>query len=111
MSKTYERRLSAGKIYGVTRDDGTVKILADCQFESTARIEFTLPGEAASRYFEDPARPCIQDLFPDLRKEHREILVSGTSPAWWDRMAGKRMPKTPEAFLARYGKLGYILEP
>ncbi len=108
--QTFEKRLSAGKIYGIEQEDGTCLILADCQVHPEACIKFFIPIEAARIYFGDEQRPPIQELFPDLLAEQREILVSGNSPAQWDRMCGKRMPKTQDEFVKRYTQLGYTFD-
>lgn len=105
--QTYEMRLGSRKVYGIVQEDGTVQILADCSLHCEAVIKFNVPGEAARIYFEQAERPAVQHLFPDLRPEHREILVTGTSPAEWDQMTGKPMPKTHEEFVTQYQPLGY----
>lgn len=107
--RTHEHRLDSRKIYGIEREDGTTQILADCPLCQDACIKFTVPTPAARTYFDvdRSQRPHIQDLFTDLRIEHREILVSGTSPAEFDQMRGKRMPKTYEQFKKKYAPLGY----
>jgi hypothetical protein len=108
--KTYEKRIGSRKIYGIEQEDGTCQILSDCKLHQDACIKFTVPGEAASIYFESTSRPPVQELFPDLRNEHREILVSSTSPAEWDEMTGKPMPKTHEQFVEQYTPLGYTFD-
>lgn len=108
--KTYEKRLGRRKIYGIEQEDGTVQILADCTLHCEAVIKFSIPAAAAETYFESATRPPIQDLLPNLRDEHREILVTGTSPAEWDHMLGRPMPKTEEEFAAKYAPLGYTFD-
>ena len=38
----------------------------------------------AERYYQWKAGSCIQDVFPEMTKEQREILISGTCPECWD---------------------------
>lgn len=101
----------ASKIYGHDLEDGTFQILADCPLYQDAIIKFLIPAAAAEVYFGDtPHGKHIQDLFPDLHIEQREILKSGHSPAQWDQMRGLSMPKTVEEFQERYRPMGYVFE-
>lgn len=111
--KTHEATLSAGKIYGIEQEDGTCSILCDCQTYPGAMVRFSVPLEAARTYFDAPReqRPSVQYLFPDLPAAHREILISGISPAAFDQLrAPRKMPKTISEFKERYEPLGYEFE-
>ena len=107
--KTFEKRLPARKIYGIQRGDVCV-ILSDCNLYPPATIKFQVPMSAAEIYFESNSRPAVQDLFPRLMKCQREILSTGTSPAEFDEMTGKKMPKSAAKFRQIYGPLGYVFD-
>lgn len=110
--KNYGARLGNRTIYGIMQPDGQCLILADCNLYPDACIKFTVPGEAAATYFEVPRqeRPPMHHLFPGLRPEHREILISGVSPAEFDQLGGRPMPATEDEFQIKYGPLGYTFD-
>lgn len=104
----YEKRFGRKKIFCLPIDPETSEVLADCEIHIDAVIRFRIPAAAAARFFGDNERTPVQEIFPDLRPEHREILVSGTSPAEWDiRIKGLDAPETEEEFRRRYEPLGY----
>jgi len=110
--RSYETRIGSRKIYGLMQPDGTCLILADCEVHQNACIKFTVPGLAAVTYFETErhCRAPMHKMFPDLRIEHREILISGTSPAEFDQMNGIPLPETEEEFKLKYAPLGYTFD-
>lgn len=71
-------------------------------------MRFTVPLAPARDYFDGPRRN-IQDMFPELAPALREILVTGTTPAEWDRMFDG-LPETLEEFMEKYRPLGYRFE-
>ena len=40
----------------------------------------------AEKYYRWKDGECIQDVFPEMTKEQREILISGTCPECWDAL-------------------------
>ena len=44
---------------------------------------WSLDREAVTRWQEGEN---IQDAFPDMKLEDREVLISGTHPACWDKL-------------------------
>ena len=49
--------------------------------------EVVIPMTAIQYFvYQDRNRPTIQELFPDLSPELREVLVSNTCPKCWDKM-------------------------
>ena len=102
----FEKRLGQYKIYGVIENE-VCTFFGECGFEPAASIVFQTKAAPARVYFNESQRPCIQDLFPDMPKELRQLLSDGTSPAAYDEMLGKKMPKTLPAFMRKYKKFGY----
>ena len=43
----------------------------------------------AERYYQWKAGSCVQDVFPEMTEEQREILISGTCPECWDALFSK----------------------
>jgi len=111
-ARSFEYRIGSRKIYAHMNSSGTCTVLADCDVFPGACVTFTIPGEAALIFFENDRqnRPATQDLFPDLRPEHRDILITGNSPAEFDQMHGIPMPETEEEFKLKYAPLGYTFE-
>jgi hypothetical protein len=72
-------------------------------------LDFIVPLEAAEEYFNAAQRRCIQDIFPELSPQLREVLITGTSPAEYDEMCGS-LPEDEAAIRARYEPLGYRFE-
>jgi len=103
---TFEKRVGGTrKVYGII-ENGKGEIVVDCNV-SDCLIRFQVQVPAMLEYFAEGQRRCIQDIFPTLCKEHREILLSGSGPAEFDSITGKKMPKTRSAFMRKYKKFGY----
>lgn len=102
------RKVGRNEIYAIEETEGMCTMLAGCPLHPNAVIRFTVPLAAAREWFERGAsRPPVQELFPDLSAELRELLVTGTSPAEWDSIFGGPMPETEEEFVKIYGPRGY----
>lgn len=43
----------------------------------------------AEKYYRWKGGECIQDVFPEMTKDQREILISGTCPECWDELFGR----------------------
>lgn len=54
----------------------------DCVVCGRIHEPVILDAEKYYRWKED--RECVQDVFPEMTKEQREILISGTCPECWD---------------------------
>jgi len=50
------------------------------------RSEMTIPAGSLARW---RAGEYVQDVFPDMHADDRELLVSGTHPACWDSLFGE----------------------
>jgi hypothetical protein len=61
-------------VYGFTRK---------C-FHCSEETEFCLSYEEYVRLFVNQEH--VQDVFPNLGKEEREVMISGTHPKCWDEM-------------------------
>lgn len=89
-------------------NDDTVAVLVDCHVHSGALIR--IPMEA-HQYHEwrnrDRGIGCrlIQEIFPELNSEVREVLVTGMTPAEWSARLGGRKHS-----LDYLRKLGYEFE-
>ena len=108
--QTYEKRLPHRKIYGIPKDDGTYQIISDCNFLPDAVIRMNVDAASAISYFEDTGRKPVQEIFPDLLKEQREILITGMSPAEWDAMFNPPLPATEQEFKEKYAAFGYCFD-
>lgn len=101
-----ETYLGSRKIYGIIQGD-TCTIMADCEMDQDAVVKFNIPTAAARQIFSEEHRTThIQDLLPDLRRELREVLMTGTTPAEFDNMTGQ-CPSSMGEFRAKYSQLGY----
>ncbi len=112
MNTTTVFELQRGRktIYGMAEADGTVTVMVDCdQINGDGMVKFSIPAALAEKVFNPERREHIQDIAPNLRKEWREIFISGTTPAEYDVLRGD-LPKTRAAFLKKYQPLGYVFE-
>lgn len=60
----------------------------------------------AYEYYASPNRRNVQDIFPYLTPEERELLISGTCDTCWNKMFGDDDEEellTDEEFEAKYG--------
>lgn len=108
MSEYYEKPIGRRKIYGVPNEDGSYDIVADCTIYPDAVVRFQVTAKAAASYFTDDPRPAIQDIFPDLPGDLRELLITGVTPAEWDiKCKGQAPPRTIAEFRSIYEPRGY----
>lgn len=56
-------------------------------FHCGEETEFTVTYDQYVRLFAD--QEYVQDVFPDLTKEQREVMISGTHPKCWIEMFGE----------------------
>lgn len=64
-----------------------VDIVLDCDVTGAlVRIPMTLDQFMK---FMSPNRPLMQNLFPEMASEVREMLISGSTPAEWQQMFGE----------------------
>ena len=103
--KVDEKHLGKQTIYGIY-NGSKCEIVAECQL-SDAVIKFKVDADDAQEYFQESKRRVIQEIFPKLCKEHRELLVAGNSPAEQHQLLGRDMPKTFSGFKRKYKKFGY----
>jgi len=68
----------------IARDDGRVEVQRECQVTGDV---FIIIVEAMA-ILDWKAGKLIQDAFPELTKDQREILQTGFTPAEWDAMPG-----------------------
>ena len=66
----------------IARDDGRVEVHRECQVTGDVFI-IIVDGQAL---FDWKAGKLIQDAFPELTKDQREILQTGFTPAEWEAM-------------------------
>jgi len=59
----------------------------DCVVCGRIHEPVVLDAEKYYRWKEDGE--CIQDVFPEMTKDQREILISGTCPECWDELFGR----------------------
>ena len=50
------------------------------------------------RIKDNPNRPSVQVMFPDLSADQREFLLTGMSPEEWDEMVGTENPDDEEEY-------------
>lgn len=79
--------LGGQKAYVILENE-TVFVLKDCSVTGgMVKIPMT-PAQFQARF--SPERKSVQDVFPELPLEIREIFVSGNTPAEWQKMFGKK---------------------
>lgn len=78
------------KLYAIPNKEKGIDILADC--EATGGMVRIKMSVSEFERWQSPTRGLIQDIFPMLRNELREILVSGTTPAEFEEIFGKKIP-------------------
>jgi hypothetical protein len=66
----------------IARDDGRVEVHRECQVTGEVFI-LIVDAQALIDWREGK---LIQDAFPQLTKDQREILMTGFTPAEWDAM-------------------------
>ena len=67
-----------------------VTMIARCDF-CGKEVELKLTVESVNEFF-SPNRRCVQDIFPYLSAEERELLISHTCNECWENM----FPPEPE---------------
>lgn len=88
----------------VHRGNGRVEVLVDCDATDDAYVKIEMTGEQFARYVK--RNELVQSIFPDLPKEVRETLISGTTPAEWRSMFEEGKPDYTAAELRAFG---YVL--
>jgi hypothetical protein len=68
------------------KDDGTVEIWKTCSV-TKEKYSVSVPLITLEYWFK--SLKLIQHVFPDLSEDHREFLISGTTPAEWDAYMGE----------------------
>ena len=101
--KIYEFRCGPKKIYGLEYALGRVTLRVDCDIfpEAVIKIEVTT---AQADALENRPRPAVQVIVPNMPRDLREIFITGTTPAEYDKLLGT--VKSRE----EYAKLGYDFE-
>jgi hypothetical protein len=95
---TLEFRVGAKKIYGVGLPDGRYRMICDCDVYPNCLVEvYVTAGQANALASGRGERKSVQSILPDAPRELREIFISGTTPAEWDKdFRGK--VKKPEKY-------------
>lgn len=65
---------------------GKFKVIKECiECGKVIEISMTFEQYVAWKYKKD----LVQNIFPELNKELREVLISGICPECWEKMFGK----------------------
>ena len=64
-----------------------IKVYATCHF-CDKKYELEITQKQLDEY-NSPNRRHIQDIFPELSPDMRELLISGMYPECWDDMFGE----------------------
>lgn len=72
------------KIIDLTKGEPTYFLLEKTCMHCNKTTEFSLSEKQFSDYI--VGRKFVQDVFPELSKEDREMIISGTHPSCWDEM-------------------------
>ena len=67
--------------FAIILNDGRVRARRRCQVTGDLFI-LTVDAQALIEW--KAKRLCVQDVFPELNKDEREILMTGYTPAEWD---------------------------
>ena len=68
-------------LFGYVLGDGKVEARRRCQVTGHLFI-ITVDAQALIEW--KAKRLCVQDVFPELNQDEREILMTGYTPAEWD---------------------------
>ena len=68
-------------LFAIILNDGRVRARRRCQVTGDLFI-LTVDDQALIEW--KAKRLCVQDVFPELNKDEREILMTGYTPAEWD---------------------------
>ena len=68
-------------LFGYVLGDGKVEARRRCQVTGDLFI-LTVDAQALIEW--KAKRLCVQDVFPELNQDEREILMTGYTPAEWD---------------------------
>lgn len=72
------------KIVDLTKGEPTFFLLERTCMHCEKTTEFSLSRKQYDGYIVD--RKYVQDVFPELSKEEREVIISGTHPECWNAM-------------------------
>ena len=98
MNYTGQIQLGRKKGYVITNRVGMLEVLVDCDVTNAlVRIPMTADQFTAWQNKTD----LTQNIFPELDKDVREILISGTTPAEWTKMFGGKKFSTKQ--LQKFG--------
>ena len=104
-----EKKIGSRSIHAIVSGN-YARFMCSCPVMPDGYVTFTTRAEEAREYFAEGRQRLVQDIFPTVGKEHRELLITGTSPAEYDQLKGRRMPSTLAAFKTRYTRLGYMFD-
>ena len=103
------RKIGTRTVYALVSGN-YARFMFSCNLMPDGYVTFTSRAAEAREYFAEPRLRHVQDIFPGLRKEHREILITATSPAEYDALKGRRTPTTLAGWKARYTQMGYVFD-
>ncbi len=84
-----EIRKGRKKLY-VLLENETIFIVVDCEVTGgMMKIPMT-PAQFEQWQNESNGLKCIQDILPDMLPELREVLITGMTPAEWQKVFGKK---------------------
>lgn len=82
-----EIRIGRKTLFAIEKDETNVEVLADCNVTG-GMVRIKMSRNQFDRW-QSPTRGLIQDIFPLLKQELREVLISGQTPAEWNEIFGQ----------------------